>query len=93
MKPASEWKYIGKQRGRLDARAKSTGTAVYGIDVELPDMVYGVVSRPPRYGARAKTFNESDVRAMAGVLDVFEIERGVAIVADKYWRARKARMP
>lgn len=90
LKPASEWKYIGKRRGRLDARAKSTGTAVYGIDIELPGMVYGVVSRPPRYGARVKAFNESEVRAMPGVLDVFEIERGVAIVADKYWRARKA---
>ena len=90
LKPASEWKYIGKQRRRLDARAKSTGTAVYGIDVELPGMVYGVVSRSPRYGARVKAFNESELRAMPGVLDVFEIERGVAIVADKYWRARKA---
>ncbi|WP_417544668.1 molybdopterin cofactor-binding domain-containing protein [Marinobacter sp.] len=90
LKPASEWKYIGKQRGRLDAHAKSTGTAVYGIDVELPGMVYGVVSRPPRYGARLKAFNDSELRAMPGVLDVFEIERGVAIVADKYWRARKA---
>ncbi|MFP3978859.1 molybdopterin cofactor-binding domain-containing protein [Marinobacter sp. KMM 10035] len=90
LKPASEWKYIGKQRGRLDARAKSTGTAVYGIDVELPGMVYSVVSRPPQHGGRVKAFNESEVRAMLGVLDVFEIERGVAIVADKYWRARKA---
>ncbi|WP_417517569.1 molybdopterin cofactor-binding domain-containing protein [Marinobacter sp.] len=90
LKPASEWKYIGKQAGKLDARAKSTGTAVYGIDVELPGMVYSVVSRPPRYGARIKAFNENELRAMPGVLDVFEIERGVAIVADKYWRARKA---
>lgn len=90
LKPASEWKCIGKQNGRLDARAKSTGTAVYGIDVELPGMVYGVISRSPRYGAQIKAFNEKDVRAMPGVLDVFEIERGVAIVADKYWRARKA---
>ncbi|WP_144821488.1 xanthine dehydrogenase family protein molybdopterin-binding subunit [Marinobacter piscensis] len=90
LKPAAEWKYIGKQHGRLDARAKSTGNAVYGIDVELPGMVYGVVSRPPRYGARVRTFNEEEVRTMPGVLDVFAIERGVAIVADKYWRARKA---
>ena len=90
LKPQSEWKYIGKQRGKLDARAKSTGTAVYGIDVDLPDMVYGVVSRPPRSGGRVRDFNADQVRAMTGVLDVFEIERGVAVVADKYWRARKA---
>jgi len=90
LKQRSEWKYIGKQRGKLDAWAKSTGTAVYGIDVDLPDMVYGVVARSPRRGGRVRDFNADQVRAMPGVLDVFEIERGVAVVADKYWRARKA---
>lgn len=90
LKPRADWKYIGKQSGRLDARAKSTGTAVYGIDVDLPGMVYGVIQRPPRHGARVRGFNGGDVRTMAGVLEVFETDRGVAVVADKYWRARKA---
>ena len=90
LKPMSDWKYIGKHRGKLDARAKSTGTAVYGIDVDLPGMVYGVVSRSPRRGGRVEKVNSDQVRAMTGVLDVFEIERGVVVVADKYWRARKA---
>ncbi len=90
LKPRSQWKYIGKQNQRLDARAKSTGTAVYGIDVELPGMVYAVVTRPSRYGGKLRSFNGAAVRGMPGVLDVFEIERGVAIVAEKYWQARKA---
>ncbi|MBL3558068.1 MULTISPECIES: xanthine dehydrogenase family protein molybdopterin-binding subunit [Marinobacter] len=90
LKPRNEWKYIGKNRGRLDAEAKSTGAPIYGIDVELEGMVYAVVSRPPRYGARVRSFDDSATRKMPGVLDVFEIERGVAVVADKYWRARKA---
>ncbi len=90
LKPRSEWKLIGKQGNRLDARAKSTGTAEYGIDVELPGQVYAVVTRSPRYGGRVGSFNGDEVRAMPGVLDVVEIDRGIAIVADKYWRARKA---
>ncbi len=90
LKLPAEWQYIGKQQNRLDAHAKSTGTAVYGIDVELPDMVYAVVSRSPRFGGRIKGFNGDEVSAMPGVLGVFEIERGVAVVADRYWRARKA---
>jgi isoquinoline 1-oxidoreductase/isoquinoline 1-oxidoreductase beta subunit len=90
LKPRHEWKYIGKQNRRLDARAKATGAAVYGMDIELPGMVYAVVTRSPRYGGRVQSFNGEQVRGMPGVLDVFEIERGVAIVADKYWRARKA---
>jgi len=90
LKPAAEWKYIGKQNRRLDAQAKSTGKAVYGIDVSLPEMAYAVVTRSPRYGGTVRSFNGDEVRAMTGVLDVMEIDRGVAIVADKYWRARKA---
>lgn len=90
LKPRDQWRYIGKNRGRLDATAKSTGTAEYGIDVELPGMVYAVVTRPPRYGARVKSFNGADIETMPGVLSVIEIERGVAIVASKYWLARKA---
>ncbi|MBD3639677.1 MAG: xanthine dehydrogenase family protein molybdopterin-binding subunit [Marinobacter sp.] len=90
LKPAAEWKYIGKQNRRLDARAKSTGTAVYGIDVSLPDMVYAVITRSPRFGGKVQSFNGDEVRAMTGVLEVMEIDRGVAIVADRYWRARKA---
>lgn len=90
LKPRDQWRYIGKNRGRLDATAKSTGTAEYGIDVELPGMVYAVVTRPPRYGARVQSFNGADIETMPGVLSVIEIERGVAIVASKYWQARKA---
>ena len=90
LKSRKEWKYIGKNRGRLDAEAKSTGAPIYGIDVELEGLVYAVVTRPPRHGARVRSFDDSEVRKLPGVLDVFEIERGVAVVADKYWRARKA---
>lgn len=90
LKPRKEWKYIGKNRGRLDAEAKSTGAPIYGIDVELEGMVYAVVTRPPRYGARVRSFDDSEARKLPGVLDIFEIERGVAVVADRYWRARNA---
>ena len=90
LKPREEWRYIGKERGRLDAEAKSTGAPIYGIDVELEGMVYAVVSRPASYGARVKSYDDTAARRLPGVLDVFEIERGVAVVANKYWRARKA---
>ncbi|MDC0663874.1 xanthine dehydrogenase family protein molybdopterin-binding subunit [Marinobacter sp. SS21] len=90
LKSPDQWRYIGKGRGRLDTRAKVTGAAEYGIDVELPDMVYSVVTRPPRYGATVADFDAGEALAMSGVIDVFAIERGVAVVADKYWRARKA---
>ncbi|MEX2475890.1 molybdopterin cofactor-binding domain-containing protein [Marinobacter sp.] len=90
LKPREQWRYIGKDRGRLDALAKSTGAASYGIDTDLPGMVYAVVSRPPRHGARVRSFNRDEVKSLPGVLDVIDIERRVAVVAGKYWLARKA---
>lgn len=92
LKPRDQWRYIGKNRGRLDAVAKSTGSAEYGIDVELPGMVYAVVTRPLRHGAKVRSFNGPEIEAMPGVLDVVAIDRGVAIVASKYWLARKAQL-
>ncbi|WP_342630645.1 molybdopterin cofactor-binding domain-containing protein [Marinobacter alkaliphilus] len=90
LKPRSEWKYIGHKGGKLDARAKATGTAVYGMDVELPGMVYAVMTRSPRYGGKASSFNRDEVIGMPGVTDAFITERGVALVAQRYWQARKA---
>ncbi|HLV77075.1 MAG TPA: molybdopterin cofactor-binding domain-containing protein, partial [Marinobacter sp.] len=90
LKPRSEWKYIGRKGGKLDARAKATGTAVYGMDVELPGMVYAVMTRSPRYGGTASSFNRDEVIGMPGVTDAFITERGVALVAQRYWQARKA---
>ncbi|OZB18827.1 MAG: isoquinoline 1-oxidoreductase [Marinobacter sp. 34-60-7] len=90
LKPRSEWRYLGRDRGRLDAHAKVTGQAEYGIDVDLPGMLYAVMGRSPRYGGRAESFNRETLIAMPGVVDAFITERGVAIVADRYWRARKA---
>jgi isoquinoline 1-oxidoreductase/isoquinoline 1-oxidoreductase beta subunit len=90
LKPRSEWKYIGRMGSRLDARAKATCTAVYGMDVELPGMVYAVMTRSPRYGGKARSFNRDDVIGMPGVTDAFITERGVALVAQRYWQARKA---
>ncbi|MAO13390.1 xanthine dehydrogenase family protein molybdopterin-binding subunit [Marinobacter sp.] len=90
LKPRAEWKYIGRKGGKLDARAKATGTAVYGMDVELPGMVYAVMTRSPRYGGKASSFNRDEVLGMPGVTDAFITERGVALVAQRYWQARKA---
>lgn len=90
MKKATEFRYIGKDRGRLDAVAKSTGTAVYGIDIDVPGMHYAVVRRSPVAGARLKSVDKSAAASMPGVTDVVEISSGVAVVAEKYWQAKTA---
>ena len=90
MKSRSEFRYIGKEFPRLDGMGKSTGTAEFGLDVDLPGMHRAVVIRAPVAGSSLKSFNADTARAMPGVTEVLEISNGVAVVAEQYWQAKKA---
>lgn len=90
LKADADFKYIGKAFSRLDGVAKSTGTAVYAIDVDIPGMHYAVVRRSPVAGAKLASVDKTTASQMPGVTDVLEISSGVAVVAKKYWQARKA---
>lgn len=90
LKPTSDFKYIGREFTRIDAVAKSTGTAEFGIDVEVPGMHHAVVVRSPVAGARLTNVDKSAAQKMPGVTDVIEISSGVAVVAEKYWQAKTA---
>lgn len=94
LKDKSEFKVIGKYNKRLDAKQKATGTADFGIDTDLPGMLYAVVTRAGRWDSKVKSFDASTAKNVAGVVDVFEINApsavGVAVVAKSYWQARKA---
>lgn len=90
LKSPADFRLIGKRGRRVDAEAKVTGRAIFGIDVVVPDAVRAIVIHGPRFGARARAVRADRARSMPGVIDVFAIDSGVAVVADKYWRAQAA---
>ena len=90
LKARADFKYIGKDAGRLDALPKSTGTADFGIDIDIPGMHHAVLRRSPVAGAKLLSVDTSVARRMPGVTDVVEISNGVAVVAKKFWQAKKA---
>jgi isoquinoline 1-oxidoreductase beta subunit len=90
LKPAREWRLLGKSMQRLDITAKSTGTAIYGIDLRMPDMVYATVRTNPRLGGGIKRFDGKKAAAAKGVLKVLPISGGVGVIADNTWRAFQA---
>jgi isoquinoline 1-oxidoreductase subunit beta len=90
LKSNSEFKYIGKQNARLDNQAKVDGTARFGIDAPADDAWVAVVVRPPAAAGAMQNFDGSKAEAMPGVHAVVAIGEGVAVVAENYWRARKA---
>jgi len=91
LKPAAQFTLIGKATRRKDTPAKVDGSAVYGIDVRLPGMLYAALAQSPTLGGSVKTYQGEKASAMPGVMAVVLTSTGVAVVADSWWRARKAR--
>lgn len=86
-----DFQIIGTRIGHWDAPQMLDGSAVYGIDVKVPDMLYATVARPPVFGAEPVSFDATGARAVGGVRDVVQIDGGVAIVADSMWAAIQGR--
>ena len=91
IKDPKDFKIVGKSTPRLDTPAKTNGTAEFGIDVVLPGMVYAALEQCPVIGGTVKSFDAAVAKKMPGVVAVVQIPDGVAVVADTWWRANKAR--
>lgn len=91
LKDPARFRLIGAPVPRLDVRAKSTGKVTYGIDVKVDGMLLAAVLHAPRAGAQpAAVTNEDALRALPGVHSVHRLPGAVAVVADTWWRAKKA---
>lgn len=91
LKDPKDFKIVGQRVKRLDTPAKVNGTAEFGIDVKLPGMVYASIEQCPVIGGKVKSFDASKAKGMPGVLDVVQVNDGVAVVGSSYWQAQKAR--
>ncbi len=91
LKDPADFRLIGHHVPRIDSNSKTDGSAQFTIDVQRPNMLNAVVAHPPRFGGKVASFDDTAARAVAGVTDVVEISRGVAVVANSYWSALKGR--
>ena len=80
----------GTPKPRLDVPLKINGTAAYGIDTRLPGMVYAAVVGCPVPGGTVKSIDDSAAKTMRGVQAVVNLGDAVAVVADRFWRAKQA---
>src|SRR5690242_11863090 len=106
LKNPKDFRIAGKSTPRVDAPAKVDGSAVFGLDIRVPGMLFAVIARCPHFGGRLVRFDSSDARALPGVKAVFAvppigyvsaIERnlnvagGVVVVATSTWAAMQGR--
>jgi len=91
LRPDRELTLLGDRLRRTDAHDIVRGSAVYGLDVRVPDMRFAVLARPPVAGATPAGFDESAARAVPGVERVIRTASGIAVVASNSWSAIRGR--
>jgi len=106
LKPPAEFRYLGKRVKRLDTPLKIDGSAVFGLDVQVPGMLVASIQRCPVIGGKVKRYDAAKAKALPGVRHVVELPEipgtgggffptrtaaGVAVVADTYWQALQGR--
>ncbi len=75
---------------RLDIPAKVDGSAIYAIDFTMPGMLYAAVAIAPVQGGKLLSVDTTSAESMPGVKQVVKLDEAVAVVADSFWRARRA---
>lgn len=99
LKDPKEFKILGKRYPRPDVPLKSTGKAIFGIDITVPGMVYASIERCPVFGGQLVSFDATAAKKVKGVIAVETCERnisgqkneGVAVIAENYWAALQGR--
>lgn len=91
LRDPSQFRWIGKPVQRVDGYDKSTGKAIYTIDVKLDGMLHAAVQHAPRLGMTVGALrNEAQVKAMKGVHSIHRLPGAVAVVAERWWHAKRA---
>ena len=94
-KDRNAWKLLGTSAPRTDLLSKTNGSAQFGLDIRVPDMVFASVRMSPMLGGSAGALDTATALALPGVLQVVALESlhgasaGFAVVAKTTWHARK----
>ena len=73
LKSAKDFKLVGTRVPRTDTPSKVDGSAVYGIDVRVPNMKYALLARSPVFGGKLSRFDDAETRKIPGVRQVVKI--------------------
>ena len=91
LRDPKDWKIAGKPLKRLDTADKLDGSKIFAIDLKLPGMLNAAIKACPVFGGTLKSYDESKIAGMPGVKKVVKVQdTAVAVVADTWWRAKKA---
>ena len=91
LKDPKDWTIAGKPLPRLDTRDKVTGAQLYSMDHTMPGLLHAALKNCPIFGGKLKSYDAKQALTMKGVKKVVTVaDKGVAVVADNWWRAQQA---
>ncbi len=91
LKDAEEYTIIRTDRTNVDMQKIVTGKPLFGIDTRIEGMLYASVMRPPAFGQKLVSFDDTDTRNVGGVVDVFRFKEKIAVIATSNWSAMKGK--
>ncbi len=99
LKDPKDFKIIGKTKPRLDVPDRVTGKAVFGMDVDVPGMVYAAILHAPAIHGKIVSIDDAAAKKIPGVIRVMKAERpmphrtseAVAVIATNWWAALKGK--
>src|SRR5262249_30173994 len=91
LKPVSQFRLIGKDIDRIEGPSKVNGTAQFGLDVQLPGMLYGVVLYPDVQHEKPLQVDDAEAMKVKGVVKIVSLPIGVGVIADTVEGAMRAR--
>jgi len=90
VKDPKDWKIAGKPLRRLDVPDKVRGMPVFGVDVQLPNLLHASIVQSPVFLGKVKSVDSAEAERMRGVKGIVRQAGWVAVVADNWWRANTA---
>jgi isoquinoline 1-oxidoreductase beta subunit len=91
IKTPVQFTFIPKALPRVDVVHKTDGSAKFGIDAQVPDMVFAAIAACPVPGGKLRNVDESVLSGAPGIVRVVKLDSAVAVVAtDTFWRAKRA---
>jgi isoquinoline 1-oxidoreductase subunit beta len=99
LKEKKDFKIVGKALPRPEIPSKVTGAAVFGMDVEVPGMVFACVEHSPAIFGKILTIDDTKAKEIKGVIKVIKTQRtmqhrnaeSVAVIATNFWAALQGR--
>ena len=91
LKKSKDYNIIGQDIKNVDIQKIITGKPLFGLDYTSEGMAYASVLRPPAFGKKLVSFDDSITKSINGVLEVVKFGNKIAVLGSNTWAAMKGK--